>query len=69
MIKISTLKNGIRVVTESLPHVATVSLGAWVGVGSRYEEKSENGISHFLEHMALNGTKNLPGKMMLDYLK
>ena len=56
MIKVSTLKNGIRVVTESLPSVQTVSLGTWVGVGSRYEEKSENGISHFLEHMAFKGT-------------
>ena len=56
MIKITTLKNGIRVVTEKLSHVQTVSLGAWVGVGSRFEEKSENGISHFLEHMAFKGT-------------
>ena len=56
MIKISHLKNGIRVVTEKLSHVETISLGTWVGVGSRYEEKSENGISHFLEHMAFKGT-------------
>ena len=56
MIKISTIKNGIRVVTESLPHVKTVALGTWVGVGSRFEKKSENGISHFLEHMAFKGT-------------
>ena len=56
MIKISTLKNGIRVVTEHLPHVQTVALGTWVGVGSRFEKKSENGISHFLEHMAFKGT-------------
>ena len=56
MVKITTLKNGIRVVTEKLSHVQTVSLGTWVGVGSRYEEKSENGISHFLEHMAFKGT-------------
>ena len=56
MIKITTLKNGVRVVTEKLSRVQTVSLGTWVGVGSRYEEKSENGISHFLEHMAFKGT-------------
>ena len=56
MIKISTLKNGIRVVTERLPRVDTVSLGVWVGVGSRYETQQENGISHFLEHMAFKGT-------------
>ena len=56
MIKITTLKNGIRVITEQLPHVKTVSIGTWVGVGSRYEKKNENGISHFLEHMAFKGT-------------
>ena len=56
MIKITTLKNGIRVVTEHLARVDTVSLGTWVGVGSRFEEKNENGISHFLEHMAFKGT-------------
>ena len=47
MIKISTLKNGIRVVTESLLRVDTVSLGVWVGVGSRYEKREENGILTF----------------------
>ncbi|MGN0919616.1 MAG: M16 family metallopeptidase [Alphaproteobacteria bacterium] len=56
MIKISTLKNGIRVITENLPRVKTVSLGVWVGVGSRNETREENGISHFLEHMAFKGT-------------
>ncbi len=56
MIKITTLKNGARVVTEKLSHVDTVSLGTWVGVGSRFETESENGISHFLEHMAFKGT-------------
>ena len=56
MIKISTLKNGARVVTEKLSRVDTVSLGTWVGVGSRFETESENGISHFLEHMAFKGT-------------
>ncbi len=57
MIKITTLKNGIRIVTEKIDSAQTVALGTWVGVGSRYEERSENGISHFLEHMAFKGTK------------
>ncbi len=56
MINITTLENGIRVVTEEIAAAQTVSLGAWVGVGSRYETRSENGISHFLEHMAFKGT-------------
>ena len=57
MINITTLKNGIRVVTEEIENAQTISLGTWVGVGSRYETRSENGISHFLEHMAFKGTK------------
>lgn len=56
MINITTLKNGIRVVTEEIESAQTVSLGTWVGVGSRYEKREENGISHFLEHMAFKGT-------------
>ena len=53
---ISRLSNGIRVVTDSQPNADSVTLGAWVGVGSRFEKESESGISHFLEHMAFKGT-------------
>lgn len=58
MIHQTTLHNGIRVVTDSIPHVETVSLGAWFGIGARYEDVTENGLSHVLEHMAFKGTKN-----------
>ena len=50
--------NGIRVVTESMPYVRSVSLGIWIGSGSRAERGPENGISHFIEHMVFKGTKN-----------
>ncbi len=53
----SCLTNGMRVVTASIPHVESVSLGIWVGAGSRYERERESGISHFLEHMLFKGTK------------
>lgn len=56
MIKVTTLKNGIRLVSEQIKGAKTVAFGVWVGVGSRYEEKEEKGISHFLEHMAFKGT-------------
>jgi predicted Zn-dependent peptidase len=56
MKKMSTLSNGLRVVTDCIDHVETVSLGAWFGIGARYEEESVNGISHVLEHMAFKGT-------------
>jgi len=55
-IRITTLPNRIRIVTETQPKADSISLGVWVGVGSRYETKAQSGISHFLEHMAFKGT-------------
>jgi len=52
------LDNGIRVVTETIPYVRSVSLGVWANVGSRDENQDMNGISHFLEHMVFKGTKS-----------
>ncbi|HXV73617.1 MAG TPA: pitrilysin family protein [Sphingomonadales bacterium] len=56
-VEITTLKNGLRVVTETLPHVETASLGVWVDVGARYETRELHGVSHLLEHMVFKGTK------------
>jgi predicted Zn-dependent peptidase len=56
----STLDNGVRVVTESISHVQSISLGIWVAAGSRDEEPSVRGISHFLEHMIFKGTERRP---------
>ncbi len=52
------LDNGIRIVTERIPHVRSVSIGAWVMVGSRHENSENNGISHYIEHMLFKGTRN-----------
>jgi predicted Zn-dependent peptidase len=52
------LSNGVRVVTEQMPHVRSVSIGVWIGTGSREEKKHETGLSHFIEHMVFKGTKN-----------
>ena len=57
-VEVATLPNGIRIVTEQMPHVRSVSLGIWIGTGSRRENAEENGISHFIEHMVFKGTKN-----------
>jgi predicted Zn-dependent peptidase len=57
-IQTTVLPNGLRVVTESMPSVRSVSLGIWIGTGSRVEKGAENGISHFIEHMVFKGTKN-----------
>ncbi len=51
------LPNGIRVVGEQIPLMRSVSIGVWVGIGSRHETRELNGISHFLEHMLFKGTE------------
>lgn len=56
-VQTTTLPNGLRVVTERIDRVATVSLGAWVGAGARHEPENLSGISHLLEHMAFKGTR------------
>lgn len=56
-VAITTLDNGLRVITHEMPHLETASLGIWVNVGARSEALGEHGISHFLEHMAFKGTK------------
>src|ERR1035438_9821951 len=55
-IEMSTLSNGVRVITEIMPHVRSVSVGIWIGSGSRRESTGQNGISHFIEHMLFKGT-------------
>ena len=57
MIRKSILDNGIRVVSESIDHVRSVTIGAWVQCGTRYEDGSTNGMSHFVEHMLFKGTR------------
>jgi predicted Zn-dependent peptidase len=56
-VEITTLANGLTVVTDAMPHIETVALGIWVKAGARDELPEENGIAHFLEHMAFKGTK------------
>lgn len=57
MIKKYTCQNGVRIVLENIPTVRSVAIGVWIGTGSRFETKENNGISHFLEHMFFKGTK------------
>lgn len=52
----SILPNGVRVITEELPHFHSVAVGFWLMAGSRDERREEQGLSHFLEHMAFKGT-------------
>ena len=55
--RVTTLANGLKIVTETMPQVETVSLGVWVNVGARFEVPELNGVSHLLEHMAFKGTE------------
>ena len=55
-VEITDLENGLRVVTERMDRVETVSVGAWIGVGARHEPAAVNGVSHLLEHMVFKGT-------------
>ena len=56
-VQVTTLANGLRVVTDYMSTVDTVSVGAWVAIGTRHEKPELNGISHLLEHLAFKGTK------------
>lgn len=55
-IRISTLPNGLRVVSRDMPGLHSAAIGIWVNAGCRDERAEQNGIAHFLEHMAFKGT-------------
>lgn len=57
MYQVTQLKNGLTIATAEMPHMASVSLGLWVGVGGRYEPAKVNGVCHFIEHMLFKGTR------------
>ena len=60
--KKTILDNGLRIITEKVSHVRSITLGVWIDVGSRNEASSEYGVSHFIEHMLFKGTKKRTAK-------
>ena len=60
------LPNGLRIVGERLPYLRSVSIGAWMHVGSMMEEKAESGLSHFLEHMVFKGTAKRSARQIAE---
>ncbi len=54
--RLTTLDSGVRIVTERMPSVRSVSLGFWIGTGSRAESEAEAGLSHLLEHLLFKGS-------------
>jgi predicted Zn-dependent peptidase len=68
-VEITRLPNGITVVTHAMPHLETVALGLWVKAGARDEGAAENGIAHFLEHMAFKGTPRRSARAIAEEIE
>ncbi len=65
-LKITRLPNGLTIVTEAMPGLATATLGVWVGAGSRNERPEEHGLSHLIEHMAFKGTATRSARQIAE---
>jgi predicted Zn-dependent peptidase len=68
-IRVSTLANGLRVATDPMESVESVSVGVWVEAGSRYESPSISGVSHFLEHMVFKGTRRRDARAIAEEIE
>lgn len=62
---LSTLKNGLRLITVPMPQVESVTVMVGIGAGSRFETRRLNGLSHFIEHMAFKGTRKRPSTLAI----
>ncbi|MCL4424833.1 MAG: insulinase family protein [Firmicutes bacterium] len=63
------LPNGLRILVEEIPHVRSVSIGVWVGVGSRRERDDQAGISHFIEHLLFKGTEKRTARQLAEAIE
>ena len=68
-VELTTLPNGLRVVTDRMDTVETASVGVWVGVGARHETVEVNGVSHLLEHMAFKGTRRRSARAIAEEIE
>jgi len=68
-VEVTRLSSGLAVVTNSMPHLESASLGVWIGAGSRDERPDEHGISHLLEHMAFKGTKRRTAREIAETIE
>jgi predicted Zn-dependent peptidase len=64
--RLSTLKNGVRIASVAMPHMKSVSLGFWTGIGGRHEAPAQSGIAHFIEHLLFKGTKRRNAKQISE---
>lgn len=65
----STLPNGLRVVTETVPHLESATIGVWADVGARHEPEEINGVAHMLEHMAFKGTARRSARAIAEEIE
>ncbi|MEO5338088.1 MAG: insulinase family protein [Magnetospirillum sp. WYHS-4] len=68
-VRVTTLPNGLRVVTDPMETVETASVGVWVEVGTRHEQPELNGVSHLLEHMAFKGTRKRDARAIAEEIE
>ena len=68
-VRTTRLENGLRVVTDTMPHLRTAALGVWVEAGSRSERPEQNGITHLLEHMAFKGTATRSARRIAEEIE
>ncbi len=68
-VRLTTLPNGLRVVSERMDHASTVALGVWISAGSRHEAPGEHGLAHLLEHMAFKGTARRSARQIAEEIE
>jgi predicted Zn-dependent peptidase len=69
MYKVTVLNSGLRVATAEMPHMSSVSVGIWIGVGSRYESARFNGACHFIEHLLFKGTRRRSARQISEAIE
>lgn len=67
--RLTTLPNGLRIVTEHMPGLQSAAAGVWVMAGGRHERSEQNGIAHFLEHMAFKGTARRSARQIAEEIE
>ncbi|MEX0756784.1 MAG: insulinase family protein, partial [Acidimicrobiia bacterium] len=63
---LSTLPNGLRVITEPMPSLRSVAVGCWIDTGTRDETPNEAGASHFLEHLLFKGSETMSARQISE---
>jgi len=68
-VRLTTLDNGLRIASDAMPSVETVSLGVWAEAGTRHERPEVNGVAHLLEHMAFKGTEKRSARAIAEEIE